>query len=93
MGFLWASKDKRYRFLLPMYEANPDMPRAPGEPGLFLSCLAEMWQNGPWTLFVKVGEGNKPRLNYAGEYKCRAVGKLTGQGFATQAQSVSIRWS
>jgi len=49
MGLLWVSKSKNnpLRVMMPTYEHNPEMPRAPGEPGILLSCREEMCKDGP----------------------------------------------
>ncbi|KDR69744.1 hypothetical protein GALMADRAFT_907545 [Galerina marginata CBS 339.88] len=91
MGFLWTSKDKHHRFIIPQLAANPEMPRKPGQPGLLLSVRGEMCQNGPWTLFIHA-EGKKARMNYAGEYNCQTVAKMTKEEFATQQPGVKLTW-
>jgi len=90
MGFLWVSKSKRnpLRIMIPTYEVNPEMPRAPGEPGILLSCREEMCKGGPWTLFVKVEGLKKARWDYAGEYTCQTVGKMSKEEF--QAQDAAV---
>jgi len=84
MGLLWQSKDQNHRFLTPDYDTNPEMPCTPGAPGLLLSCRKEMCNGKTWTLFVKVKGGSSVRLNYAGEYSCKVVGKLTAVEFSGQ---------
>jgi len=90
MGLLWVSKSKRnpLRVMMPTYEVNPEMPRAPGEPGILLSCREEMCKNGPWTLFVKVGGIKAVRWNYAGEYVSQTVGRMSKEDFHSQDAAV-----
>ncbi|KAF8890309.1 hypothetical protein CPB84DRAFT_1785050 [Gymnopilus junonius] len=94
MGFLWKSKKKNLplKFLLPTIGLNPEMPHSPGEPGLLLSCREEMCKDGPWTLFIKANGSKKVRLNYAGEYTCKKVGKMTKEEFSAQDQAVKNAW-
>jgi hypothetical protein len=86
MGLLWVSKSKRnpLRVMMPTYEVNPEMPHAPGEPGILLSCREEMCKNGPWTLFVKVEGLKAVRWDYAGEYVSQTVGKMSKEDFQSQ---------
>ena len=90
MGFLWVSKSKRnpLRIMMPTYEVNPEMPRAPGEPGILLSYREEMCKDGPWTLFVKVEGLKESRWDYAGEYISEAVGKMSKEDFQSQDAAV-----
>jgi hypothetical protein len=87
---LWVSKSKHnpLRVIMPTYEVNPEMPRAPGEPGILLSCREEMCKDGPWTLFVKVEGLKDVRWDYAGEYTCRTVGKMSKEDFQLQDAAV-----
>jgi hypothetical protein len=90
MGLLWVSKSKRnpLRIMMPTYEVNPEMPRAPGEPGILLSCREEMCKNGPWTLFVKVEGLKTARWDYAGEYTSQTVDKMSKEEFQSQDAAV-----
>jgi hypothetical protein len=84
------SKSNPLRIIMPTYELNPDMPWAPGEPGILLSYREEMCKDGPWTLFVKV-EGQKQkgvRWDYAGEYNSQIAGKMTKEEFQSQDAAV-----
>jgi len=86
MGLLWTSKDKRYRFLLPTYGVNPEMPRSAGMPGLLLSCRDEICDGLPWTLFIPIVEEKKARWIYCGEYIGEMVGSLSPEDFTNHDQ-------
>jgi len=92
MGLTWVSGDKKHHFLTPQLAVNPDMPSAPGAPGLLLSCREELWTQGPWDLFIKADTKKHVRLDYAGRYKAHLAGTMTADEFSAHKFSVSHLW-
>lgn len=89
MGFEWISKDRKHKFMTPKYEWNPDMPRAPGEPGLLLITYDSVVEDSPWTLFYTLDTTKNVKWGYAGEYVCKEVGKFMMEEFEAQDDKVS----
>jgi hypothetical protein len=99
-GLLWHNTAKKgikasdiRRFIFPGFDTNPEMPAAPGEPGLLLCGRVEMLE-GIWSLFTRVplNDSSLKRWNYAGEYESEVVGALTAQDFASQPENVKRTW-
>ncbi|KAF5317325.1 hypothetical protein D9611_003575 [Ephemerocybe angulata] len=93
-----TSPDRVRKFLFPAFEANPDMPIAPGEPGLLLCGRTELL-DGAWSLFIRIRvldlEGEEARLRrwrYAGEYESRVVGGFGGIDFENMDAKVKETW-
>ncbi|KAJ2927073.1 hypothetical protein H1R20_g10002, partial [Candolleomyces eurysporus] len=83
------------RFLYPNFETNPDMPAAPGEPGLLLCGRTEpVFDAKPWSLFIRVIDDSSTlkRWTYGGEYMCTLVGHLSASAFKAQPLVVKQTW-
>ncbi|PPR01768.1 hypothetical protein CVT24_001808 [Panaeolus cyanescens] len=88
MGVRWESACRTHKLLTPSYEFNPNLPRAPGEPGLLLITDDDLPHSNPWTLFYKLDPSKNAkhvRWGYAGEYTCTNVGALMKDEFAAQS--------
>ncbi|PPR06036.1 hypothetical protein CVT24_004706 [Panaeolus cyanescens] len=92
MGLHWESSDDKHKLMTPSYEWNPDMPRAPGEPGLLLITYNDVAKKNPWALFYKLEGSKTVRWGYAGEYVCTEVGNVMGEEFAEQSDIVKHTW-
>ena len=83
------------RFMYPNFETNPDLPAAPGEPGLLLCGRTEpVFDSKPWSLFIRVIDDGTTlkRWTYAGEYTCALVGHLSASAFKAQPSAVKQTW-
>ncbi|KAF6746742.1 hypothetical protein DFP72DRAFT_1076077 [Ephemerocybe angulata] len=91
-----TSPDQVKKFIKPSFETNPDMPAAPGEPGLLLCGRTELL-DGLWSLFIRVfdlkgKDAGLKRWRYAGEYESSVVGDLGASDFAKMDAKVKETW-
>jgi hypothetical protein len=83
-----SAVEKR-RVVFPMFDMNPSMPSAPGEPGLVYASRHEILEDPPWTLFCKDPAAKKAVWRYLGEYECKLCGKMSAELFRSQRPVVS----
>jgi hypothetical protein len=83
------SGQKKRRIVFPMFDMNPSMPSAPGEPGLVYASRHEILEHPPWTLFSKDAAAKKAVWRYLGEYENELCGEMSPEMFRNQQLVVS----
>ncbi|KAF5381138.1 hypothetical protein D9757_009411 [Collybiopsis confluens] len=89
-----SDRARRRSMLFPLIGANPDLPIEPGSPGLILTAREDILQIQPVSIFIKPSEKITPSLwLYAGGYKLKKAGQLTGEQFAQLPQKTQQGWA
>ncbi|THU98076.1 hypothetical protein K435DRAFT_965118 [Dendrothele bispora CBS 962.96] len=95
------NSDRERYMLFPQNIPNPNLPSAPGEPGIILTKRTDILEHGPTSIFINFREagaggnekGKKSVWQYMGEYNVKKLRELSKEEFQCLPRKTQESWA